>query len=254
MADRGARGIKLHPVAQRFQPNDPRMRSVYDACEELGLVVLSHTGSARAASHSPSPGRSQRCSSSTSAHPGAGTPGWGSWRQTPELALAFPLVRFDLCEIVEWTGAPNAPTEEDLARLIKQVGPERVMLGTDFPWYDLDRTVELVMRLPVLSTGEKEQILGRMPSACSTCRCERSAHMANDSGAVERMLAVAIDEARTGLAEGGVPVGGALFAADGHLLGRGATGGCRRTILRSTGRPTRSARPAASRATVARPW
>jgi cytosine/creatinine deaminase len=45
--------------------------------------------------------------------------------------------------------------------------------------------------------------------------------MANDSGAVERMLAVAIDEARTGLAEGGVPVGGALFAADGQLLGRG---------------------------------
>jgi cytosine deaminase len=45
--------------------------------------------------------------------------------------------------------------------------------------------------------------------------------MADDSGAVGRMLAVAIDEARTGLAEGGVPVGGALFAADGRLLGRG---------------------------------
>ena len=45
--------------------------------------------------------------------------------------------------------------------------------------------------------------------------------MAEDAAAVERMLAVAIEEARTGLAEGGVPVGGALFAADGRLLGRG---------------------------------
>ena len=45
--------------------------------------------------------------------------------------------------------------------------------------------------------------------------------MANGTEAVARMLAVAIDEARTGLAEGGVPVGGALFAADGRLLGRG---------------------------------
>jgi creatinine deaminase len=45
--------------------------------------------------------------------------------------------------------------------------------------------------------------------------------MADARGAVERMLAVAIEEARTGLAEGGVPVGGALFAADGRLLGRG---------------------------------
>jgi uncharacterized protein len=161
MADRGARGIKLHPVAQRFEPDDPRMHPVYDACEELGLVVLSHTGS--------SPG------GEPFAEPAAFAPvlrthprlvvvlahlGGGSWRQTVELARAFPEVGFDLCEIVEWTGAPNAPSDEDLARMIREIGPERVMLGTDFPWYDLGRTVELVMGLPLLSTGEKERILG----------------------------------------------------------------------------------------------
>ena len=37
----------------------------------------------------------------------------------------------------------------------------------------------------------------------------------------EAMLRVAIEEARTGLAEGGIPIGGALFDADGNLLGRG---------------------------------
>ncbi|WP_433274769.1 nucleoside deaminase [Actinosynnema sp. CS-041913] len=35
------------------------------------------------------------------------------------------------------------------------------------------------------------------------------------------MLAVAVEEARTGLAEGGIPIGAALFASDGTLLGRG---------------------------------
>jgi cytosine deaminase len=35
------------------------------------------------------------------------------------------------------------------------------------------------------------------------------------------MLAVAVAEARAGLAEGGIPIGAALFAADGRLLGRG---------------------------------
>lgn len=35
------------------------------------------------------------------------------------------------------------------------------------------------------------------------------------------MLDVAIEEARLGLAEGGVPVGAALFDAEGRLLGRG---------------------------------
>jgi cytosine/creatinine deaminase len=35
------------------------------------------------------------------------------------------------------------------------------------------------------------------------------------------MLAVAVSEARAGLAEGGIPIGAALFAADGRVLGRG---------------------------------
>jgi cytosine deaminase len=35
------------------------------------------------------------------------------------------------------------------------------------------------------------------------------------------MLAVAIEEARTGLAEGGIPIGAALFGSAGQLLGRG---------------------------------
>ena len=36
-----------------------------------------------------------------------------------------------------------------------------------------------------------------------------------------KMLTVAIEEARDGLAEGGVPIGAALFDAGGNLLGRG---------------------------------
>jgi cytosine/creatinine deaminase len=37
----------------------------------------------------------------------------------------------------------------------------------------------------------------------------------------ERLLGVALDEARLGLAEGGIPIGAALFDAHGQLLGRG---------------------------------
>ncbi|MBX7054096.1 MAG: nucleoside deaminase [Pyrinomonadaceae bacterium] len=36
-----------------------------------------------------------------------------------------------------------------------------------------------------------------------------------------QMLEIAIDEARIGLAEGGIPIGAALFDANGGLLGRG---------------------------------
>src|SRR6478672_7802528 len=37
----------------------------------------------------------------------------------------------------------------------------------------------------------------------------------------EQMLAVAIEEAQLGLAEGGIPIGAALFDSDGYVLGRG---------------------------------
>jgi creatinine deaminase len=41
------------------------------------------------------------------------------------------------------------------------------------------------------------------------------------AGAYSEMLAVAVEEARLGLAEGGVPIGAALFDRHGKLLGRG---------------------------------
>lgn len=37
----------------------------------------------------------------------------------------------------------------------------------------------------------------------------------------QSMLAIAIEEAKTGFAEGGIPIGAALFTSDGRLLGRG---------------------------------
>ena len=37
----------------------------------------------------------------------------------------------------------------------------------------------------------------------------------------EKLLSIAIEEARAGLSEGGIPIGAALFDEDGNLLGRG---------------------------------
>ncbi|MGA5555957.1 nucleoside deaminase [Streptomyces lavendulocolor] len=43
----------------------------------------------------------------------------------------------------------------------------------------------------------------------------------DDQQRVRRWLETAVAEARAGLAEGGIPVGAALYGADGTLLGRG---------------------------------
>ena len=86
--------------------------------------------------------------------------GGGSWRQLPEFAEAHPSAYYDLCEIIEWTGAPRAPTDLDLAKLILKVGVEKVLMGSDFPWYSILHTVEKVNELPILTDEQKSLILG----------------------------------------------------------------------------------------------
>src|SRR5688500_16776331 len=54
--------------------------------------------------------------------------------------------------------------------------------------------------------------------ACGTARQHNCADMGHD---YKQMLEIAIDEARLGLSEGGIPIGAALFDRAGELLGRG---------------------------------
>jgi uncharacterized protein len=157
----GAKGIKIHPVLQGFFPGDPGMDAIYSLCEELELTVLSHSGSARSAPQYADP---FAFSGVMEAHPRLhlllAHLGGASWHQVRDFAAAFPTVSFDLCEIIAWTGAPDAPTADELGLLIRDIGADRVLFGTDFPWYDLDRTIDQLMELPHLSDEERRGILG----------------------------------------------------------------------------------------------
>ena len=48
----GARGVKLHPIAQRFAADDERMLPVYRLCADLQIPVLIHSGTSAANSYS----------------------------------------------------------------------------------------------------------------------------------------------------------------------------------------------------------
>ncbi|MCW2939977.1 MAG: hypothetical protein JWN00_2962 [Actinomycetia bacterium] len=161
LADAGVRGVKLHPVSQGILPIDPRLHAIYDTCSDAGLVVLSHSGPGHRGDASARPSEFgpvlQRWPSLrlVLAHLGG-----ASWQETAELAGTYPQVAFDLSEIIEWVGAPHAPSATDLTELIRHIGADRVMLGSDFPWYDPVRTANLVDGLPGLGTEERAAILG----------------------------------------------------------------------------------------------
>lgn len=161
MARRGAKGIKLHPVLQGFAPTDPRMTPVYRACREAGLTVLSHSGGSQGGRELAEPSafagvmREIPELKLVLAHLGG-----SRWRQTVEFAQAFPMVNFDLSEIVQWVQSTNGPTRNELAEMILAIGPERVMLGTDYPWYDIQSTLEVLMDLPGLTDDQRRAIAG----------------------------------------------------------------------------------------------
>lgn len=89
-----------------------------------------------------------------------GEQGGGSWRQLPELIGLSSNVAYDCSEIIAWLGAPQAPTARQFVDLVQQIGSDRVMLGSDFPWYDPGHSAAIVPGLPGLSDEEKAAILG----------------------------------------------------------------------------------------------
>ncbi len=157
----GAAGVKLHGAFQGFSMADERLWPTYAACQELGIAIIGHSGPDRGKLGYAEPRSFGRMLAAfpelrvVLAHLGG-----GAWKQALEVAQTHANAYFDCCEIMEWTDSPNGPSERELGQLIKDIGPDRVMMGSDFPWYDLDRTVEHLMDLPLLSNEEKEGIMG----------------------------------------------------------------------------------------------
>jgi predicted TIM-barrel fold metal-dependent hydrolase len=161
VAGLGAAGVKLHTIGQRLDPSDPGLEPLFDHCSRRGLPVIAHCGPDRhgrdfatPAAFAPVLERFPRLPL-VLAHLGGAL-----WRDVPALAVAHPGVRFDLSEIVSWTGSVLGPTVGELAALMRFVGPERVLFGSDFPWYDPAEVLARVEALPGLSDAELAAVLG----------------------------------------------------------------------------------------------
>ncbi len=161
VVNHGARGVKLHGASQGVSMSDERLWPTYAACQELGVAIIGHSGPDQSGAGFAEP---RSFGGMLKAFPDLNVVlahmGGATWDQALEIAETYPNAYYDCCEIIEWTEGENAPTEVQLAQLIKDIGPHRVMMGSDYPWYDLDHTVERVMELPVLSAEEKEGIIG----------------------------------------------------------------------------------------------
>lgn len=160
--DHGARGLKLHTIALRAFPGEAALAPTFAVCEARSLPIVAHCG----------PDRHQ----AGWALPGAFAPvlerhprlplvlahlGGAAWREVADLALAFPTARFDLSEIASWSGrAPGAPSPAELSALIGEIGTARVLMGSDFPWYEPGDVAAAVESLPGVGAEARAAILG----------------------------------------------------------------------------------------------
>lgn len=157
----GMKGLKIHPVAQEFAPDDKRMWPVYEWLITHNMPITAHSG------------MNIDCSS-TYGEPNRWIPvledfpdlklilahlGNGFWDQTVEIADKFPQVMFDTAIAISYIKAPTTLSDADAADLIRTIGAERVMFGSDYPWVDPKKDIGHINNLPI-PPKSKELILG----------------------------------------------------------------------------------------------
>lgn len=155
----GARGVKLHPPNQRYEPSDKRLWPMYEEAQRLELPIIAHSGisfgrklDAFASPHAFIPVLEQFPRLTLIlAHLGE-----GYFKESFELAERYPNVLFDCSYAVEGSLEPPGIPDDDVAAIFWRLGVERVLFGSDWPWGHPLRDAERIRRLPL---GEEEKRL-----------------------------------------------------------------------------------------------
>lgn len=138
----GATGVKLIPGAMRRYPDDPELEPVYAACVAADLPLLSQSGTGGLPPYGPRGpfGRPAGFGPVLTAHPTLrlilAHLGRGADEELVELFAAHPGVVGDTSLRL---GSPHDDEPWDpaaLRDLIRRLGPERVLFGTNYPIVD----------------------------------------------------------------------------------------------------------------------
>ncbi len=132
----GLRGVKLHPDIQGFPADDPRAMEIYRLCEARGLPVCIHAGDHRYDYSNP-----DRIAVILRAFPelkveAAHLGGWSVWQEAVEKLKSFPNLMVDCSSSLYWLKPEIAKA------IILGYGTDRVLFGTDYPFWPQKRELE----------------------------------------------------------------------------------------------------------------
>ena len=165
---RGARGLKIHPGEGRFFPDDPSLRPVYETLEKRGLPVISH-GGLDIANPDPAYTRPAAFAGVAEQYPKLNLViahlGNNFSDESVQMADKYANIFFDTSAVIpgDNQGDPldgvSSFSNEEAVQLIRTIGVDRVMFGSDYPWFhplwDLKRFLKLDF-----TDAEKAALLG----------------------------------------------------------------------------------------------
>ncbi len=155
----GAKGIKLHPTSQRFFPNDGRLYPAYQKIEELGLPIISHSGDFPQVDEEYS--RPANFVDVLRNFPGLtlvlAHMAHGYLDEAVEVMQTCPNVYLDSSAVIEGTMPSHMLPDEEAVATIRRVGCDRVLFGSDWPWFHPIKDAQRIDSLP-LSAEEKRLI------------------------------------------------------------------------------------------------
>ncbi len=155
----GVRAIKLHPHTQKFDVADPRVLELCRQAGKLGLIVLVDNAGIL-------PGDSEKLFNLAVGCPGTrfvfahmGGLDFRFWNVLPLIRTTQDFfmdnIYFDISATVVLMA--DSPLEKEFVWTIRNVGIERVMIGSDFPQIALKQAVDALERLD-LKKEEKARI------------------------------------------------------------------------------------------------
>ena len=157
----GLKGIKLHPDYQNTFFNDDKYLRIIDYAAEKDLGIIVHAG------EDVGLPESVHCTPDMVldlwkhiqpeklilAHMG----GWKMWNEVEEKLLGLPIY-LDTA-VVQNDKLPVKISDEQLKRMIDKHGADKILFGTDSPWYDQSQALKDFDRIE-LNEKDKKLILG----------------------------------------------------------------------------------------------
>ena len=156
VAELGMKGIKVHPEYQNFYFADPKYDRIWSACEELDLIVLTHTGFdiMFAPPYHCTP---EDIVTVSERHPKLKLVAahGGGMRMFDEVEKR--LIGREIYIDLAFMNQMNIDSEM-LNRLVQGHSEDYILYGSDSPWCDQREMIEIVQNLSI-SEGAKLKIL-----------------------------------------------------------------------------------------------